>query len=461
MNEEDINELIYDLLTTDIDYTERGFNAFLYDIVTSLGECGGMDQFLLNSLNDKLSKIMGTNIENITYRDKTCFLTRKSYLITKSFLVTKEKTTPLDIGKIPQEFFYIVKNTPDICTIWELRTLMINFRMQMHQFKFSSHIISLLESVSKRILWFVSHKGDPMREMYFYDTPLLVQYFDKDNDVEVEKSSSLGNVYLSVSDSFFEISERFIYWMERKKYFSREIFYVERDFEIKNQLFKNILSIISLYLDKSGNIKNLDKQVIKRIPDWLVLESEIEAYRKLVGERTIITSVDVLKRFRNPAISYYWRFIRDEVGIAEWLAEKVKFDEFMKYLRSNRTDPVIERTLVCIIENLFLYETKVRLENFIILEKDIKIPFEKNAFVNEHIPYIVQTWRGWCVWLYDEKKMLPFSSFMEAFIIFLVVLKFLALSERSDCCSSVQHSIIFSNLKTITNCSLFTKTFQE
>lgn len=465
-----LEEVLFDHANFDVKFDEKDFHSYLETIVMDIQKyfqhvsCYTMSKIL----EKRLYSVIATNVEGKTYRDVLSFPVRKSYLITKAVLnwIQKEAEKP-EIAMVPQEFLYIVESDISECTLWELRTLMINFRMNMNFFKFSSSITSLMETLQRKLLWFVCNRGDPEKELIYYDIALLVQIFDKGTGSEVEKNGkewrrhvSKTDHFLSVSDEFIEMAERFIYWMERRKYFIDDELYIVVPFKVMNELILNCLSIMRGYLDKPSNIKNFDKQVSKRIADWLVLESEIETFTKYAGKHITVTSIDVLKRFRTPVISQYWIFIRDETGVSEWLVKKLSDEEYFRYFQSERSDPVIERSIFSMFQNLILYATKFKLVDYTILEKEIQIPVQSNKFFNSHIPFIVQTWKGWCVWIPDEKKLAAFCSFVEALVVFLLIVKFVSGVRTDQCCSEVLHKNFFTNSKNLIESELFREIFK-
>jgi len=386
-------------------------------------------------------------------RDNFSKFSKKSIMIVLSFinkirLDSKFTNFKRDIEcisqnpKLPKEFITYKNSPTETKSLWELTEEIYQFNLTVNNFVYTPEIELYWESLCSRIFTFILNAEDIKNGDYEYDLPMFFDIYNQNDEKMDFKEERSRKFYLNPAGLRYEISDDFIFSMEifffhffKRFYICSNKFYIAdaRIPPIEDIFMKKLIDNIKKILENRQFVISTESLISSKLPFWLITPYEEDYYLQNQQNFSSSNPVKILNSFRISELIKYWEVITQSSGLFKIFSKKLEI--FFYYKDTIEFDIVFERICINVLSYLLGKETGVNLDKYVIYENEIDLPIKlstTNKFYGKKFPYMIQTYRGWCLWDFISNKFIRYKTSIECFIAWLISLHLVNESDLED-----------------------------
>lgn len=399
-------EIFKNMFQTDVPMTENGLRNYFYDLRT----------ILLRFIEQKLFFTLDPDLINAFYLKICFYLTTTKAKYETEYIDSIRDDIDFEVLKsiiISLSYLNRIKNcenfelNEEIPSLFEIGYTLVKLRRDSLYFIFDDDIKKQYTETFYYCFYYISNISEIEAEDENYDQPLFYEKLvsdDKDLDGK-----------LVASDYFIKVFEIFFYHTIRTIFICNPGAYIPTEEVIwppEKNLFK-FLSITDDFLLSITQKEIMDSITSKLIPDWLLIEQEVDYHKRMTKDRNLPPPLVVLQSYRRPDLTPYSSFIKSHNGLSNWWQtfNSGKFKSYYSY-EDNTYEPVYEEATRHIYGEYFEDVFNLNISSVVIKKEEIKLPLTINDFYNCKYPRIVQTARGYCLFDVLIKKFIPYKTFL-------------------------------------------------
>jgi len=450
INSSNLETILFNNITEKPPISDENLNIFLkrimeclYYIIETNYE---IDDFLLETLLSFKNFLILKNPKPNSgrcIRDNFSKFSRKSIMIVLSFInkirldskITDFKKNIENVStnpKLPKEFI-IYKNVPtEFKSLWDLTQEIIQFNLHINNFVYTPEIELYWESLCSRIFTFIINSENIKDGDYEYDFPMFFDIYNQNDEKMDFKEEKTRKYYLNpeglryeISDDFIDLKEIFFFHYFKKFYICSSKFYIDDTCvpKIEDIFMENLIDKIKEILKNRQFVISTESLISSKLPHWLILPYEEDYYLHTAANFSSSNPIKILNALRPSELVKYLEVITQSSGLFKFFSRRL--ENFFHYKNTIEFDIVFERVCINVFSYLLGKETGVNLDQYVIYENEIDLPIKlasANKFYDKKFPYMVQTYRGWCLWDFIANKFIRYKTSMECFIAWLISL---------------------------------------
>lgn len=310
-------------------------------------------------------------------------------------------------------------------SLYELHQAILIFYSSFKTIRYNHAIHVYAKALKSRACWYFHQK------FYKNEGPNLCkidgyfdhfQFYKKEIEYTVDKQQ---RIIYCIKNTFLDFCERYFFHIEKAidaiECLSTEN--IETTLYPDKIIFEKAFDFMKQYSENETLVTALERETTKKIPDWLVLEADFESYK---SQNPLIEpgSFEVVNSYRRESLKPLHNIMKTGMGLYHLFNTRANLDFFYSYNNFNEEcDPIFDMSTLELLNVMFESQvtSKKTIKDFVFFPKDICIPLEDSPFFKYKEPVIINTMKGWIVREPHTRLNYIYRSFLEAFLIWLLM----------------------------------------